>query len=244
MRAARRYDAPMRAAARRLLLLVGGAAGCTPGLAPLPVPTGLAPASVADATVWAESTRPQDSRDIRFGFQFRDERGSGGGSGRARLAIPDSIRFDVRGPLGSFRASAFVAGDTAIWAEPAEDVEKLVPHYPLFWAMLGIARPPEPGSAVRTFADSTVTAWQFVSGGDTVEYVRLDAPAGRLLAEARRDGRRIGRVETSFGPNGLPAKSRLIVPSGPARLDLTFSQNAKAGTFAPETWTRPAPVQP
>jgi hypothetical protein len=137
-----------------------------------------------------------------------------------------------------------VAGDTSIWAEPEEDVRKLVPNYPLFWAMLGIARAPEPGSTVRTLADGTVTAWQFVTGGDTLEYVRLEAPAGKLLAEVRQDGRRIGRVETSFGADGLPSTSRLIVPSGPARLDLTFSQNTKAGPFAPETWTRPAPAQP
>ncbi len=210
----------------------------------MPVPTGMAPATVSAATVWAESTRPAEPRDIRFGFQFLDERGSAKGSGRARLAPPDSLRFDVRGPLGMGRAAAFVAGDTAIWAEPEDEVQKLVPNYPLFWAMLGIVRPPDSGSTVRTFADATVTAWQFISRGDTVEYVREDAPAGRLLAEARRDGRRIGRVETNFSPDGLPAKSRLIVPSTPARLDLTFSQNGKAGTFAPETWTRPALAQP
>jgi hypothetical protein len=230
---------------RRILPLVVTLAGCGGiNLAPLPVPTGLAPATVADAAAWAESSRPPDARDIRFRFQFQDERGSAGGSGRARLAIPDSLRFDVRGPLGSGRASAFVAGDTSVWAEPEEDVRKLVPNYPLFWAMLGIARAPEPGSTVRTLADGTVTAWQFVTGGDTLEYIRLGAPAGKLLAEVRQAGRRIGRVETSFGPDGQPSTSRLIVPSGPARLDLTFSQNTKAGPFAPETWTRPAPAQP
>jgi hypothetical protein len=225
-----------------LVVTLAGCGGMN--LAPLPVPAGMAPAREAQATAWADSTRPADARDIRFRFQFQDERGSAGGSGRARLALPDSLRFDVRGPLGSGRASAFVAGDTSIWAEPEEDVRKLVPNYPLFWAMLGIARAPEPGSTVRTLADGTVTAWQFVTGGDTVEYVRLDAPGGRLLAEVRQAGRRIGRVETSFGPDGMPSTSRLIVPSGPARLDLTFSQNTKAGLFAPETWTRPAPVQP
>jgi len=224
--------------------LVAVVSGCGGSLAPLPVPAGLAPATAADAAAWADSTRPLEPRDIRFRLQFQAERGSTGGSGRARLALPDSVRFDARGALGSWRAQAFVVGDTSIWAEPDEEVRKLVPNYTLFWAMLGIARAPEPGSTVRTLADGTVTAWQFVIGGDTVEYVRHGAPAGRLLAEVRQAGRRVGRVETSFGPDGLPATSRLIVPDGPARLDLTFSQNTKAGTFAPETWTRPAPAQP
>jgi hypothetical protein len=230
----------------RLILVLATALAACGGvsLAPLPMPAGMVPASEAQAAAWADSTRPVEARDIRFRWQFQDERGSAGGSGRARFAMPDSLRFDVRGPLGSGRASAFVAGDTSMWAEPEEDVRKLVPNYPLFWAMLGIARAPEPGSAVRTLADGTVTAWQFVAGGDTVEYVRFEAPAGRLLAEVRQAGRRIGRVETTFGSDGLPSTSRLIVPSGPARLDLTFSQNTKAGPFAPETWTRPAPAQP
>jgi hypothetical protein len=228
----------------RVFALMAAIGGCGGSLAPLPVPAGLAPASIADASAWADSTRPAEPRDIRFRLQFQAERGSTGGSGRARLALPDSLRFDARGALGSWRAQAFVAGDTAMWAEPEEDVRKLVPNYTLFWAMLGIARAPAAGSTVRTLTDSSVTAWQFVIGRDTVEYVRLGAPAGRLLAEVRQAGRRVGRVETSFGADGLPATSRLIVPSGPARLDLTFFQNTKAGALAPETWTRPAPAQP
>src|ERR1041384_3120927 len=136
-----------------------------------------------------------------------------------------------------------VAGDTALWADPEKDVEKLVPDYPLFWAMLGIARAPVPGGSVRSYSDSAVTAWQFASGGDTVEYVREHGQAGRLIAEVRRAGKRVGRVETRFGPDGLPLSARLVVTSRPARLDLTFYQNRKATTFAADTWVRPAPAQ-
>lgn len=225
----------------RLLPVALGAA-CGGGLAPMPIPAGLAPAGEAAAIAWADSTRPAESRDVRFRFLFQDDRSSAGGRGRARLALPDSIRFDVRGPLGSGQAAAFVVGDTAIWAEPEEDVKKLVPNFPLFWAMLGIVRRPDSGSHVRTLRDGTVTAWQFASGGDTVEYVRLASPEPRLIAEVRERGRRVGRVETRFGTDGLPSSSRLVVP-GKARLDLTFYQNTKAGVLAPETWARPAPAQ-
>jgi len=216
-------------------------AACSGGLAPLPMPVGLAPATVEEASQWAAATRPGENRELRFRMTFQDEQGSGGGRGRARLALPDSIRFDMVGPLGSWRGAGFVVGDTAIWAEPEEDVRKLVPNYPLFWAMLGIARAPNPGSSVRKVADGIVTAWQFVSAGDTVEYIREAGPAGRLIAEVRQDGRRIGRVETKFGPDGLPVSSRLVVTERPARLDLTFNQNQKVNAFAPDTWTRPAP---
>ncbi len=217
------------------------AAACGGGLAPLPIPVGLAPATVEEATQWAVSTRPAENREIRFRVSFQDEQGSAGGRGRARLALPDSIRFDVVGPLGSGRAAAFVTGDTAIWAEPEEDIRKLVPNYPLFWAMLGIARAPLPGSTVRKVADGIITAWQFVSVGDTVEYIREAWPTGRLIAEVRRGGRRIGRVETKFGGDGLPVSSRLVVTERPTKLGLTFIQNQKAAPFAPDTWIRPAP---
>ena len=221
-----------------VLLLTGACAGG--GLAPLPMPAGLAPATPVEASQWARATVPAENREIRFRWKFQDEQGSAGGRGRARLARPDSVRFDIVGPLGSGRAAAFVAGDTAIWADPEEEVQKLVPNYPLFWAMLGIARDPGPAATVRKFADGTITAWQFVAGGDTLEYVRETGAGNRLIAEVRRDGKRLGRVETKFGPDGLPASSRLLVQSPAARLDLTFYQNEKARPFAPDTWTRPA----
>ncbi|HEV8355563.1 MAG TPA: hypothetical protein VGQ17_02235 [Gemmatimonadales bacterium] len=222
------------------LLLCGACAG---GLPPMPMPVGLAPAAVSEAERWAASTRPGNNRDLRFRWQFQDERGAVGGRGRVRLAVPDSVRFDLAGPLGSGRAAAFVTGDTAVWAEPRKDVEKLVPDYPLFWAMLGIARAPDPDSRVRTRADPGVTAWQFISGGDTVEYVRERGRAERLIAEVRRAGKRIGRVETRFGPDGLPLSSRLVVSGPPARLDLTFYLNSKAESFGADTWIRPAPAE-
>lgn len=223
------------------LVLVGACAGG--GLPPLPMPVGLAPATPAEAVTWARSTRPSDNREIRFRFQFLDEQGSAKGRGRIRLALPDSVRFDVAGPFGAGRAAAFVAGDTALWADPQEDVQKLVPNYPLFWAMLGVVRSPAPGATVRKFADGTITAWQFVAGGDTVEYVRDAGTASRLVAEVRQAGKPVGRVETKFGPDGLPVSSRLVVPKPAAKLDLTFYQNGKARPFAPDTWTRPAPPE-
>ena len=211
------------------------------GLAPLPLPTGMVPASIADAARWSDSTRPGGGRDIRFRWKFLDQHdAAAAGRGRARLAAPDSIRIDAAGSLGIGKAAGFMVGDTALWADPEEEFRKLVPNYPLFWAMLGIARSPAAGSGVRTYRDGTVTAWQFTLGQDTVEYVRESGPVPRLIAEVRQGGKRVGRVETKFGPEGLPTSSRLIVAHPPSRLDLTFYQNAQARNFAPDTWSRPA----
>ena len=96
------------------------------------------------------------------------------------------------------------------------------------------------GSAVFRAADPNVVAWRFQAGADTVDYFRSATP-NRLVAEVRQAGKRIGLVETIFGPDGLPATARLIVPSVPARLDITFSSNLKAKPFATDTWTPPQP---
>ncbi|HEV8600357.1 MAG TPA: hypothetical protein VGQ69_13445 [Gemmatimonadales bacterium] len=202
----------------------------------------MAPATLAEAARWADSTRPADNRDLRFRWKFQDQHdATAAGRGRVRLALPDSVRFDAAGSLGIGRVAAFVAGDTAIWAEPEKDVQKLVPNYQLFWAMLGIVRVPAQADGVRRFADATLTAWQFSLGQDTVEYVREHGAVPRLIAEVRQGGERLARVETKFGPDGLPTSSRLIVVRPPSKLELTFYQNVTARPFAPDTWTRPAP---
>ncbi len=207
----------------------------------VPRPVALAPETVANAALWAGSTMPADSREIRFRWQFRDDQGAAGGRGRVRYARPDSARLDVAGPLGSGRAAAFVSGDTALWAEPEGDVKRLVPNYPLFWALLGVVRAPAPETLVRRYADSLIHAWQYQRGPDTVDYVRVAGPPAKLIAEVRQAGKRIGTVQTVYGPDGLPISARLIVPTGPARLDITFSSNLKAKPFAPDTWLPPQP---
>ncbi len=207
----------------------------------MPLPKAFTPASVADARSWAAGTLPAEAREIRFRWQFRDDQGAAGGRGRVRLALPDSARLDVAGPLGSGRAAAFVSGDTALWAEPEKDVKKLVPNYPLFWALLGIVRTPDEQTEVGSFTDPGTVGWRFVHGGDTVDYVRVSGSPARLYAEVREGGKIVGTVETRFAPDGQPATARLVVPSAPARLDVTFYSNLKAKPFAPDTWTPPEP---
>jgi hypothetical protein len=228
---------------RRVLgFIVLGLAGCgAGGSISVPTPQAFTPASVADARAWAAGTLPADAREIRFRWQFRDDQGAAGGRGRVRLALPDSARLDVAGPLGSGRAAAFVSGDTALWAQPEKDIKKLVPNYPLFWALLGIVRTPDDPSEVGSFTDPSTVGWRFVQGTDTVDYVRVGGSPPRLYAEVRESGKIVGTVETRFAPDGQPASARLVVPSAPARLDLTFYSNLKAKPFAPDTWTPPEP---
>lgn len=217
-------------------LSLAGCGGGTPG----PVlPTGAVPATGDAARAWFGPLQVSAPVLYRFRWSYRDLEGSAGGRGTARIVRGDSLRFDVVGPLGSGRGAAFVIGDSAEWAQPEEDVRKLVPNYPLLWAMLGIPRLPTGFDEVSRFEDGRLVAWRFVTGGDTVEVARMHGPPARLITDVRRAGGRLGRVETRFGPDGAPASARLIVPGTPARLDITYVSTSRPEGFPSDTWRRP-----
>lgn len=213
-------------------------AGCTGGGRLPPVmPSGAVPASEAAADSFVRQFVPSQYHFHRFRWQFQDDRGAVGGRGSLHVAAPDSLRFDVAGALGSGKAAAFVVGDSAQWAEPEDDVRKLVPNYPLLWAMLGVPLPPAHGASVSRFADARVEAWRYVAGPDTIDYVLTRAAPRRLVADVRQAGKSLGRVTTDLGLDGAPLKSRLVVPSVPARLDITYYLSRTETGFAPDTWT-------
>ncbi len=128
-----------------------------------------------------------------------------------------------------------VIGDRALWTDPADAIARLVPNYPLMWAMFGVARMPPESVTVRALSTSSTQAWQFAGARDTVEYARSAGDDGSLVAEVHQAGTLIGRAETTLGPDGAPLKARLTVPSGPAQLDITFLSITR-DTFAPDIW--------
>src|SRR3954463_10311055 len=133
--------------------------GCrsTPGAV---LPAAAEPVSEGQVAQWVASTLPSDRQLHRFKWLFKDERASAGGRGSARVAPPDSMRFDVAGPFGSGAASAVVVGDQALWTEPPDAIAKMVPNSPLMWAMFGVARMPPPGAQLRGVSHGAVTSWQ------------------------------------------------------------------------------------
>ena len=218
----------------RLIYLGLVVAGCRSEPGPL-VPKGSQPVSRESVAAWVSSTLPSDHQLYRFKWLLRDERGSAGGRGSVRVAPPDSLRFDVAGPFGSGTASAVVIGDTALWTDPADAIDRLLPNFPLMWAMFGIARGPGGGVALHGLTHNSTNAWQYAGSADTVEYALSGGDSGRLIAEVRHSGKLVGRAETTLAPNGAPLKARLTVPSAPAQLDLTFLSTAR-DTFAPDIW--------
>ena len=221
---------------RRALLaylgLIGTACRSEPG--PV-VPAAAQPVSEGQVAQWVATTMPSDHQLHRFKWLFKDERASAGGRGSARVASPDSLRFDVAGPFGSGAASAVVVGERALWTEPPDAIAKMVPNYPLMWAMFGVARLPPEGAKLRGLTQGATTAWQYAAASDTIEYARTLGNPVRLVAVVRQHGELIGRAESEIDSNGVPLKARLTVPSAPAQLDLTFL-STKRDSFAPDIW--------
>jgi hypothetical protein len=220
---------------RFLLLPLLAVVACRAAPGPL-VPEAAAPVSAAQVADWVRPTVPTAPRLIRFKWLFRDDNSSAGGRGSARIAPPDSLRFDVSGPFGSNPSAAAVVGDSALWVQPEDAIKKLVPNYPLMWALLGVAQMPTDGAALRGSSEGDRTAWEYADGVDTIAYVRTDGTSGRLFAEVREGGKLVGRVETTLGADGGLKSARLTVPSAPARLDLTFLSAEPADAFAPDVW--------
>jgi hypothetical protein len=224
-----------------------------PGLLPLillfgcqPEPMVLVPPAAASLNSeqvrpWVTATQPAGHTIRQFKWLFQDDRSSAGGVGTARVAGPDTLRFDARGPLGSGRMAAFVVSDQPVWAVPEETVAQLVPDYTLLWAMFGVSRMPNPRASIRGVEEGSTLIWEYALGSDTVVYVRRTASPAILMAEVRRGGRVFGRVETKLDQHGQPSSSRLIVPDVPARLDITFVSTAPGPPFPPEAWLPPEP---
>ena len=209
-----------------------GVAACTVK-PPVLVPAATPAATEDQVRNWAAATVPTGGTLHRFKWLFKDDRSSAGGRGSARIAAPDSLRFDAAGPLGAGKMQAVVVGDSAIWVQPEKSLHDLVPNYPLLWAMLGIATSPPPGATFRGAADGDRIAWEYAMGPDTVQYLET---LGK-----KHPGKTVGRSETTLGADGMPLKAKLTVPSGPAQLNLTFYSSVPTAEFPPGTWIPPSP---
>jgi hypothetical protein len=212
------------------------------------VPEPLAPASRDSATAWTRARLPRAPALIRFRWRYEDNRGRHAGRGTARIAPPDSLRFDYAGPLGLGSGAAVLIGDRVAWADPEESFRSLVPAVPMLWAALGVVQPPAEDASVFGFADTAGVArrrvWRFVDAGDTLDYVVTGAVAdsgtgarGRTLAaEWRRRGKAVARSHSQLDSLGRPASARVDFPEGSARFELTVVSIDTTAVFPPAIW--------
>jgi hypothetical protein len=202
-----------------------------------PLVTGpLAPGDRREALAWTERMVPTHSTAIRFRFQFQDKKRKVSGRGTARVAPPDSLRFDYVGPLGMGAGAAVVVGDSTVWADPEASFRSLAPGIPMLWAALGIVRPPEPDAQVETGGAAPRTIWRFVNGADTLDYVATDGVPRVLEGQWRREGRVLARSHTEFDGRAFPTLAHVDFPETRARFELTVVAVDTTATIAPALW--------
>ena len=231
-----RLRAPSYIAACALL------AACPGPPAPL-VPAALAPASRDSALAWTRGSLPAGPTIIRFRWRYEDRRVRYAGRGSARIAPPDSLRFDYAGPFGLGSGAAVVIGDTVAWADPEANFRSLVPAIPMLWASLGMARPPGDGAAVfgrvdtvGGTAEARRSIWRFAQPGDTLTYVATPGAERVLEAEWRRNGAVVARSRTRFDLQARPAVARVDFPEASARFELTVVAVDTAAVIPPALW--------
>jgi len=200
------------------------------------IPDRVEPVALDSVASWAQGSAPTGRMLHRFKWLYHDERSSIGGRGSARIAAPDSLRFDVAGPLGANPAAAMVVGDSAIWVDGPESIKDIVPSYPLLWAGFGAIRLPAGAVLVSAGRAGEAVVWRAVAGGDTLDYALTRGAARRLVAEVRRGGAVVARMDAHFSADGTPVHAQLTVPARPARLDLTFTLSDPSARFPADVW--------
>ncbi len=172
---------------------------------------GLPPAARDSAVAWTLAMVPPQHLAIRFRWKYRDDRQTAGGRGQARIAPPDSLRFDWVATLGLASGAAVMVGDSVQWADPVESFRSLVPAIPMLWASLGTVRPPAADAIVSGLADPPRVLWRFARGADTLTYVATAATPRVLEAEWPQQGKPVARSPTVHDAPG-EAGARQIPP--------------------------------
>lgn len=169
------------------------------------------PSAVAERARQAGGTeRPSQ---VRFRWEYADERGNLRGDGVARVNPPDRFRLDLFATEGSM--SAVLVDDSLDTLGDLEDVR--LPAPPFLYAMAGVFRPGA-GAPDGGFERDGIEVLRYDAGEDGARwyYVR-DARLVRV--EERRDGRLRRRIELRWGEDATwPVEARYRDDVTPSRV--------------------------
>lgn len=209
---------------------------CAAGIASI-APENLAPAAGEAARAWQAQFVPDGYRRFELRWRFFTPKGSTAGRAVVRIAPPDSLRFDYRGPFGRSGA-AVLLGDSVAWAEPEKDVRELIPLAPLFWAAMGVPLAPSGSSTILTREHADWRAWRVIAAGDTLDLVHFPQGPARLLTQLRKEGI-AAATEVRFGAVGVPTRGEIRFPREGAAFIFTVERVDSTAIFDAATWRRP-----
>ncbi len=221
-----------------LYLGLGVAAWIMTACAGLPriAPKTLGALPADSARTWVAAMTPTVPLNYRLRWRFQNQKGSAGGRAAVRVAPPDTLRFDYRGPFGK-AGSALLIGDTAIWAEPPDDVNQLIPAVPLFWAALAHPLPPTEDDSVSGLIRPRQRVWRYTRGTTVIDFVEDLGAKPRLRAELRRDGRMIGQTDVHLDPaTKRPLDARMLFPGDASQFAFTIEAIDTVAAFDSATW--------
>jgi hypothetical protein len=223
-----------------LALVVGfaSAAGCrAPARGPVPETAEFAPVSAAEFGAEAAGTLPTGSELLSLRWRFRDAEQGVSGRGAARVTPPDSLRVDVRGPLGFGRGTLVLAGPTA-WADPEDLVRQVLPSRFLIWAMLGVVQAPDSAERYERGGDAARRWLRVVEAGAVVTTFELHGDT--LVGVVRVHGDRLaGRLALERGGDGRVRHATAEDLERHARLEFDIDTRAPVGAFPAEVWRHP-----
>jgi hypothetical protein len=185
----------------------------------------------------AARTLPAGSELVQVRWRFRDPSSGVSGRGAVRVTPPDSLRVDVRGPLGFGRGTLVLAGASA-WADPESLVRQVLPQRYLVWAMVGVMQAPDSAALFERAGDGA-RRWLRVTDADgvaTMFELRGDTLAGALRV---RGDRVVGRLTLVRNGAGAVVHADAEDLERHAHLEFDIQSRSPSGAFPAEVWRHP-----
>ena len=212
--------------------------GCRPQTTSV-APDAMEPIDMATVREWVAGLAPNPATRYDLRWTFQTQQGAVRGQAALRVAPPDTLRFDYRGPFGRSGA-AFLVDEELIWAVPEGEADLLIQAIPLFWAALGFPRDPPEGSHIFGMETEGRRRWKYGVNGDTLAYVVASVPERQFLASMVRLDDVLGHVEVNYdAQTQLPSKVTLTFPETASRFLMDVTSIDTTATFSADVWKHP-----